>query len=57
MPNAKMGGILISLDQGVMTYEILHGLCPDNLRNKFVERAMISEHATRNHRDLRNFQS
>ena len=33
---------LISFDQGVMTYNILHGLCPDNLRHKFVERSMVS---------------
>ena len=43
---------LISFDQGVMTYKILHGLCPDNPRHKFVERAMVSEYKTRNHRDL-----
>ena len=42
----------ISFDQGVMTYKILHGQCPDNLRHKFVERSMVSEHKTRNHRDL-----
>ena len=43
---------LISFDQGVMTYKILHGLCPDNLRHKFVERSMVYEYKTRNHRDL-----
>ena len=43
MPNTKMDG---------MTYKILHGLCPDNLRHKFVERSMVSEYKTRNHRDL-----
>ena len=43
---------LISFDQGVMTYKILHGLCPDNLRHRFVERSMVSEYKTRNHRDL-----
>ena len=43
---------LISFDQGVMTYKILHGLCPDNLRHKFVERSMVSEYKTRNHRFL-----
>ena len=32
--------------------KILHGLCPDNLRHKFVERSMISEYGTRNRRDL-----
>ena len=32
---------LISFDQGVMTYKILHDLCPENLR-----------HRTRNHGDL-----
>ena len=35
-----------------MTYNILHGLCSENIRHKFVERSMISEHGTRNHRDL-----
>ena len=35
-----------------MIYKILHGLCPDNLRHKFVERSMISEYGTRNRRDL-----
>ena len=35
-----------------MTYKILHGLCPDNLHHKFVERSMVSENGTRNHRDL-----
>ena len=35
-----------------MTYKILHGLCPDNLRHKFVERSMVSEYKTRNYRDL-----
>ena len=43
---------LISFDQGVMTYKILHGLCPDNLRHKLVERSMVSEYKTRSHRDL-----
>ena len=44
----------ISFDQGVTTYTILHGLCPDNLRHKFVERFMISEYGTRNHRELQS---
>ena len=35
-----------------MTYIILHGLCPDNLRHRFAERSMISEYGTRNHGDL-----
>ena len=35
-----------------MTYKILHGLCPDNLRHKFVERSIVPEYKTRNHRDL-----
>ena len=43
---------LISFDQGVMTYKILHGLCPDNLHHKFVERSMVSEYKTRNLRVL-----
>ena len=38
---------LISFDQGVMTYNILHGLYPENLRHEFFERSMISEHGTR----------
>ena len=43
---------LISFAQGVMTYKILHGLCPDNLRHKLVERSMVSEYKTRSHRNL-----
>ena len=43
---------LISFDQGVMTYKILHDLCPENLRHKFTERSMISEYRTRNSGDL-----
>ena len=43
---------MISFDQGVMTYKIPDGLCPKNLHHKFVERSMISEYGTRNHRDL-----
>ena len=43
---------LISFDQGVMTYRSLHGLCPNYLHHNFVERSMISESGTRNHRDL-----
>ena len=35
-----------------MTYRILHGLCPNNIRHKFVERSMVSEYEMRNHRDL-----
>ena len=42
----------ISFDQGVMTFKILHGLYPDYLRHIFIERSMISEYGTRNHRDL-----
>ena len=43
---------LSSFNQGVMTYKILHGLYPDDLRHKFVESSMISEYGTRNHRNL-----
>jgi len=43
---------LISFYQRFMTYKILHGQLPDNLRRKFVERSMISEYGTRNQRDL-----
>ena len=35
-----------------MTYKILHGLCPDNLRHTFLERSMVYECKTRKHRDL-----
>ena len=35
-----------------MTSKILHGLCPENFRHKFVERSIVSEYKTRNHRDL-----
>ena len=60
MPNTKMDvncnwldvKSLISFDQGVMTYKIVHGLCPDNLRHEFVARSMVSDYKTRNHRDL-----
>ena len=43
---------LFSFDQGVMTYKILHVLFPNNLRQKFIERSMISEYGKRNHRDF-----
>ena len=39
-------------DSDIMTYKILHDLCPENLRHKFTERSMISEYRTRNHGDL-----
>ena len=45
---------LISLDLRVMTYKILHGLCPENLRHKCVERSMISEYKARNNRDVQS---
>ena len=43
---------LISFDQGVRTYKILHCLCPYNFHHKFGERYLISEYRTRNRRDL-----
>ena len=43
---------LLSFDKGVMTYKILHDLCPENLRHKFTERSMITDYRTRNHGDL-----
>ena len=43
---------MISFDQGVMTNKMLHGLCPDNLCHIFVEKSMVSEYKTRNHRAL-----
>ena len=42
----------LSFDKGIMKYKILHDLCPENLRHKFTERSMISEHRTRNHENL-----
>ena len=33
---------LISYDHTVMTYKILHDLCPENLRHKFTKRSTIS---------------
>ena len=35
-----------------MAYKILHDLCPENFRDKFTERSMISEYRTRKHGDL-----
>ena len=43
---------LISFDQGVMTYKILHDLCPENRRHKFTERSIVSEYRTRNRGDI-----
>ena len=34
---------LIFFDQGIISNKLLHGLCPENHRHKFVERSMISE--------------
>ena len=39
-------------DRGVMTYKILHDLCPDNLRHKLTERSQISNNRTSNCSDL-----
>ena len=61
MPSIRTDGLvakwftvksLISFDQGVMTYKILHDLCPENLRHNFTERSMISEYRNRNCGDL-----
>ena len=43
---------LISFENGVMTYRILHDLCPENLRHKITERSMVSDYKTRNNGDL-----
>ena len=43
---------LIIFDRLVMTHKILHGNCPDNLRNKFTRRAQISNYSTRNSHNL-----
>ena len=40
------------LTTGVMTYKILHDLCPESLRYKFTERSMISKYRTTNRGDL-----
>ena len=39
-----------AFEQGVMTWQIVHGLWPKSLRHKFVKRSMVSEYKTRNHR-------
>ncbi len=43
---------LISFDKGVMTYKVLHNLCPGNLWDGFTKGSMISEYRNRNRGDL-----
>ena len=42
-----------AFEQGVQTWKIVHGLWPKSVRHKFVERSMVSEYKTRNHRALK----
>ena len=39
---------LIIFDRAVMIYEIMNGLCPDNLRGRLVTRSQISNYPARN---------
>ena len=39
---------LIKYDRDIMTYKMMNGLCPDNLRGKFITRSEISSYSTRN---------
>ena len=43
---------LIRYDRLIMTHKILHGNCPDNLKNKFMRRSQISSYSTRNSQNL-----
>lgn len=43
---------LIIFDSAVMIYEIMNGLCLDNLRGRLVTRSQISNYRTRNQLDL-----
>ena len=43
---------LMIFDRAVMIYEIMNGLCPDNLRGKLVKRSQIPNYRTRNQLDL-----
>ena len=43
---------LIIFDGPVMIYEVMNGLCPDNLRGRLVTRSQISNYPTRNQLDL-----
>ncbi len=35
-----------------MKYEVLHDICPENVRNKFTKTSMISDYRTRNREGL-----
>ena len=53
--NSMKGGgeaMIVSLHVIYLTYKILHGLCPENLRHKFTERFMVSDYRTRNRGNL-----
>ena len=39
-------------DRAVMTFKIVNMLCPEGLQNKFIERSALSNHKTRNMKNL-----
>ena len=43
---------LIKFDRSVMTYKIINRQCPESLWNKYHPRTQLSNHITRNCRDL-----
>ena len=40
-------------DRAIMTFKIVNQLCPEGLRNKFIERPALSRYNTRNMKDIR----
>ena len=60
MPKLKILGHVLGLnvknincfDRNVMTYKIVHKLCPDSLLGKYKPRVNISSYNTRNSQDL-----
>ena len=43
---------LIKFDRSVMTYKIINRQCPESLWDKYHQRTQVSNHITRNCRDL-----
>ena len=43
---------LSKYDRAIMTYKMMNGLCPDNLKGKFITRSEISRYSTRNQLDI-----
>ena len=43
---------MFQFDRSVLTYKIIHKICPESLHDKFAERSSISEYDTRNKTDL-----